>query len=194
MKTFLLSIPNRLKLKDQELDAQAALCDKPWTVFNDEGVKQLFIFQPDGTLLITTNGIVSNSTWKYISANRSIVISSEDKSIMFHPAFLDDVVFALQQDGDGSCLFMIDERNQQSFLPRSMTELSEYFFEKEHTLIEEEHRKSEEEQKKAEQKRSEKEREEKRELIRNHYASEINQIILKHKNRRRICGVAFLLL
>ena len=136
MKTFLLNIPQRLKLKSQELDAQAALCDKPWTVFNDEGVKQLFIFQPDGTLLITTNGIVSNSTWKYISANRSIIITSDNKSVMFHPAFLDDVVFALQQDGEGSSLFMIDENNSQSFSPKNLTELGAYFSNKEQILIE----------------------------------------------------------
>lgn len=134
MKTFLLSIPQRLRLKSQELDVQAALCDKSWTVFNDEGVKQLFIFLPDGTLLITTNGIVYNSTWKYISANQSIVITSDEKSVMFHPAFLDDVVFALQQDGESSCLFMIDERNRMSFLPRSLAELNAYFIQKDRYL------------------------------------------------------------
>ena len=66
MKTFLLNIPQRLKQIDQDLDVSAELCNKPWTVFNDEGIKQLFIFQPDGTLFITTNGLVSNSSWKYI--------------------------------------------------------------------------------------------------------------------------------
>lgn len=155
MKTFLLSIPKRLKLKDQEIDAQAALCDKPWTVFNDEGVKQLFIFQPDGTLLITTNGIVSNSTWKYISANRSIIITSENKSVMFHPAFLDDVVFALQQDGEGSSLFMIDENNTLSFSPRTLTELGVYFRDKEQQLIVAEQQKSEKERLEKEQKEAE---------------------------------------
>ena len=145
MKTFLLNIPQRLKLKSQELDASAALCDKPWTVFNDEGIKQLFIFQPDGTLLITTSSIVSSSTWRYISANKSIIITTDNKSIMFHPAFLDDVVFALQQDGEGSCLFMIDENNKQSFSPRTLRELTAYFTEKERLLAETEHREAEEE-------------------------------------------------
>lgn len=140
MKTFLLKIPQRLKLKSQELDVQAALCDKAWTVFNDDGVKQLFIFQTDGTLIISTNGVVVNSSWRFIPANKSIIITSDDKSGMYHPAFLDGVVFALQQDGNNACLFMIDENNQQSFLPKTLTELGAYFALKEKALIEEEKR------------------------------------------------------
>lgn len=167
MKTFLLNIPQRLKLKSQELDVQTVLCNKAWSVFNDEGGKQLFIFQPDGTLYITTNGSVSNGTWKYIPANQSIIISSEGKSVMFHPTFLDDVIFALEMDGNSTCLFMIDENNQQSFSPQTLTELGLYFNAKEKYLvekekkqievarIEQEHIQKEEEKKQEEQRKRE---------------------------------------
>ncbi len=127
LKTFLLTVPQRLKIKSQELDVQNILCDKAWNVFNDEGVKQLFIFQPDGILFISTNGVVSKSSWQFITANNTIIISSEGDSRMFHPAFLDDVVFVLQQDGDGSSLFMIDEKNKDHFMPKSLDELNLYF-------------------------------------------------------------------
>lgn len=142
MKTFILNIPNHLRLKDQELDAKAALCEKPWVVFNDEGKKQLFIFQTDGTLLITTNGVVSRSTWQFISANSSVIIANDGNSIMFHPTFHDDVVFALEQDGANSCLFMIDERNKESFAPSTLLELGNYFSKKEQLLIAEDNKKN----------------------------------------------------
>ncbi len=219
MKTFLLSIPNRLKLKDQELDAQAALCDKPWTVFNDEGIKQLFIFQPDGTLLITTNGLVSNSSWKYILANRSIIITTENKSVMFHPAFLDDVVFALQQDGEGSSLFMIDENNKQSFLPNTLSELGAYFADKERRLVEAEQQRAEaerlrieaikkeeerqlelkrreEEEKRIEEEKRVREEEEQRQLrdaIAKKYAKEIEEIRNKARKRSVLKYVGYLI-
>lgn len=219
MKTFLLNIPNRLKLKDQELDAQAALCDKPWTVFNDEGIKQLFIFQPDGTLLITTNGVVSNSSWKYIPANKSIIITTENKSVMFHPAFLDDVVFALQQDGEGSSLFMIDENNKQSFLPNTLTELGAYFSDKERRLVEAEQQRAEaerlrieaikkeeerqlelkrreEEEKRIEEEKRVREEEEQRQLrdaIAKKYAKEIEEIRNKARKRSVLKYVGFLI-
>ena len=222
MKTFLLNIPQRLKLKSQELDASAALCDKPWTVFNDEGIKQLFIFQPDGTLLITTSGIVSSSTWRYISANKSIIITTDNKSVMFHPAFLDDVVFALQQDGEGLCLFMIDENNTQSFSPKTLTELGTYFTNKERQLVEAEQQKAEaerlrieatireeaerlkKEQEEADNKRkAEEERimaeerlKQRRDEIKKEYAKEIEEIRNKaeEKSRYKYIGFALLLL
>lgn len=129
MKAYLYSIPKLIKNVSQALDAQSILCDKSWVLFNDAGVKQLFIFQKDGTLLIVTNGVVTESSWKYLSVNNSIIIKSGDESMMFHPAFLDDAVFALQQDGVQSCLFMIDEKNKLSFLPQTLSDLNNYFLE-----------------------------------------------------------------
>ena len=93
--------------------------------------------------MITTNGIVSSSTWRYISANKSIIITTDNKSVMFHPAFLDEVVFALQQDGEGLCLFMIDENNTQSFSPKTLTELGAYFTNKERQIVEAEQQRAE---------------------------------------------------
>lgn len=127
MKAYLYSIPKLIKNVSQSLDAQSILCDKSWVLFNDAGVKQLFIFQKDGTLLIVTNGVVTESSWKYLPVNNSIIIKTGEESMMFHPAFLDDAVFALQQDGVQSCLFMIDEKNKLSFLPQTLSDLNDYF-------------------------------------------------------------------
>lgn len=149
MKTFLFSIPQRLKLKSEELDVQAVLCHKAWSVFNDEGVTQLFIFQPDGTLYVTTNGNVTFSSWIYVPANKTLIITSGGRSSMFHPAFLDDGVFALQKDGEGTLLFMIDEKNEPVFMPKTLAELGAYFDRKERALIERERERKEEAEKQA---------------------------------------------
>ena len=171
MKTFLLNIPNRLRIESQKLDAQAFLCDRAWTVFNDDGVKQLFIFQTDGSLLITINGAVFNSTWKYLPVNNSVVITSEGKSTMFHPVFMDNIVFALEQDGGTECLFMIDEVNQKAFSPKTLSELNHYFNQKEQQLLDRDRQKREveeqrlreiEQQRNEEFRRLEKEQEDKR--------------------------------
>ncbi len=143
MKRFLINIPQRLRLKSRELDAQAVLCNRAWTVFNDEGIKQLFIFQPDGSLLITTDGVVAHSSWRYLSVNNSIIITSGEKSVMLHPAFVDNTVFALEQDGGTGLYFMIDEKNQLSFFPKTLTDLRLYFQRKEQALIEQEQRERE---------------------------------------------------
>lgn len=138
MKTFIFSLPSRLKSFNDKLDVKGALCGKSWEVFNDEGVKQLFIFNTDGTLLITTNGKVLMSSWQFIPANASVIITAENETTMFHPAFYDNVIFALQQDGVDRYLFMIDEQQKNIFPEITLNALNEYFEEKKRKAIEEE--------------------------------------------------------
>ena len=126
MKTFLYSIPNRIQSFSKKLDVKAALCGKSWEVFNDEGVKQLFIFNEDETILITNNGKVFNASWKYIPQNSSILISTGDETIMFRPAFFNKEVFALQQDGVEQYLLMVDEEKKKSFPNLSLDTLVGY--------------------------------------------------------------------
>ena len=138
MKTYLFDTLNRFRRFSENLDVEATLCNKPWQVFNDAGKKELYIFQEDGTLLITYSGRVTHGTWQYIAANKSIVVSAGEQSYMVHPAFMDKVLFALQVDGTNECAFLIDENNAQNFVPRSYTALIGYFEEKERRLLEEE--------------------------------------------------------
>lgn len=140
MKTFLFDTLNRFRRFSENLDVKATLCNRPWQVFNDSGEKELYIFQEDGTLLITYSGRVTHSTWQYIAANKSIVISAGQQSYMVHPAFMDKVLFALQVDGTNECAFLIDENNAQNFAPRSYASLMGYFEEKERKALEEERR------------------------------------------------------
>lgn len=85
MKTFLLDIPDRFRRFDEQLDVKALLCNKSWQVFNDSGVKEIYIFQEDGSLIISLNGKVSRATWQYIPANRSLIINSDNESYMLRP-------------------------------------------------------------------------------------------------------------
>ena len=136
MKTFIFSIPARLRSFNEKLDVKGALCGKSWEVFNDEGVKQLFIFNTDGTLLITTNGKVLMSSWQFIPANTSVIITAENETTMFHPAFYANTIFALQQDGVERYLFMIDEQNKAVFPEITLRALNVYFEEKERKIVE----------------------------------------------------------
>lgn len=84
---------------------------------------------------------------------------------MFHPAFLDDVIFALEMDGSCTSLFMIDEKNTSRFQPKTLTELSGYFNKKEDLLIEEEQNKQKRIEAEIKRKKEEKERLEKIETL-----------------------------
>lgn len=131
MKTYLFETLNRYKRFSESLDAKAVLSNKAWIVFNDEGEKQVYIFQEDGTVLITTNGIGSVKTWKYIPANKSILINGEDNSfVMLRTAFVDENILAFQLDGTDRYAFMIDENNKALFAPKTLEELNMYLEDK----------------------------------------------------------------
>lgn len=131
MKTYLFETLNRYRRFSESLDAKAVLSNKAWIVFNDEGEKQVYIFQEDGTVLITTNGIGSVKTWKYIPANKSILINGEDNSfVMLRTAFVDENILAFQLDGTDRYAFMIDENNKALFAPKTLEELNTYLVDK----------------------------------------------------------------
>ena len=135
MKTYLFDTFNRYKRFSEELDAKTILCNKSWWVFNDSGEKEVYIFNTDGTLIIAVSGKVTNATWQYITANKSLVISGNNQSYMVHPAFFDNQIFALQVDGTNDYAFLIDENNLPSTNLRSLADLKEHFAEKERQEI-----------------------------------------------------------
>ncbi len=127
MKTYLLDILNKYNRLSESLDVKTVLCNKSWLVFNDTGDKELYIFQENGSLFASVNGNVTNATWQYVAANKSIIISFKELSLMFHPSFIDKNIFALQQDGTKKYIFMIDEAQCKFFNPKSLSDLNSYF-------------------------------------------------------------------
>lgn len=127
MKTYLFDTINRYKRFSQQLDVQTVICNRSWWVFNDSGEKEVYIFQPDGTLIISLSGNVTQATWQYIAANESLIISGNNQSYMVHPTFMDHVLFALQLDGTNNVAFLIEEDNQALFAPKTYAEIQAYF-------------------------------------------------------------------
>lgn len=138
MKTYLLDSINRYKRFSEKLDIKTVLCNKSWWIFNDSEDKEIYIFQEDGSLIISLNGNVINANWKYIPANQSLIINAEKQSYMLHPTFLDEKIFVLQKDGTELYSFMIIEEQLQSFKPKSLSDLNLYFEQKRLAVIEEE--------------------------------------------------------
>lgn len=135
MKTFLLDIADRFRRFDEQLDVKALLCNKSWQVFNDAGVKEIYIFQEDGSLIISLNGKVSRATWQYIPANRSLIINSDNESYMLRPFFQDENLFTLQLDGTREYSFLINEAQRTSFPVESLSDLKFYLEHKEERLL-----------------------------------------------------------
>lgn len=137
MRTYLMNIPETLRGRSNELDVKAALCRTSWVVFNEDNVRILFIFENDGSLIVSKNGVVSRQRWSYIRANSTVLIEDvQQQAFLFHPAFIDNVIFALQQDGTQHYLFMIDEKRHSQFPLLTLQSLSQYFAIKEEVIKE----------------------------------------------------------
>ena len=135
MKTYLFDTINRYKRFSEKLDVQTAICNKSWWVFNDSGEKELYIFNEDGTLDVSFGGRVTEGKWRYVSANKSIIVSANSESFMLDPAFVDNAIFALKLNGTDQYVFMIDENNTASFVPSTYRELMGYFDEKLNAIL-----------------------------------------------------------
>lgn len=163
MKTYFLDVIKRIKRFSEEFNVQTTLCDKTWTVFNDTGEREVYIFQPDGTVFITSNGIGIKGKWHWLSANKSLIINKDDNVMMFHPEFIDNTILALTLDGTNKMAFLIEQGNINAFAAKTLAQLEDYFVIKEKKLIEDEkRRREEEERRKEEEEKRRKEEEEKR--------------------------------
>lgn len=126
MKTYIMSIPDTIIGIGEKLNITSLLCNKSWIVFNEEGVKTLYIFDKDGSLIISNNGLASNSHWKYIKANKTILIEDDGRSFLLHPTFINEAIFILQQDGTQQYLFLIDEKKGEQLLLNSLSAINNY--------------------------------------------------------------------
>ena len=61
----LISYPiNSLKQFTLSLKKKSLLVDKPWTLIDDKGTIQKFIFKKDNGLIMSKNGKVTEGSWE----------------------------------------------------------------------------------------------------------------------------------
>ncbi len=120
-----MSLPKTLKGISDNLNIKALLCENSWVVFHEEK-KIIFIFQKDGSLIVSQNGIASRGKWEYIKPNKTILIESADTMLLLHPVFVDDVLFILQQDGTDGYIVLIAEMQIGKFVQKTISAIDDY--------------------------------------------------------------------
>ena len=135
MKTYFLDAIKRIKRFSEKFNVSTTLCDKTWVVFNDTGEREVYIFLPDESVFITSDGIGIKGKWHWVSANESLIINKDDNVLMFHPAFIDNTILALTLDGTNKMAFLIEQGNQNAFAAKNLSQLEKYFERKEQELI-----------------------------------------------------------
>lgn len=136
METYHFDALNRYKCFSEKLDVVKVLTNKSWVAFDDTGERVLYIFQPDGSLIIATDGVGYKGTWQWIPVNNSLVIDDSDEITLLRPEYIDNVVVTLTLAGTDRYVFFIEENNSLSFAPKTLGQLNSYFLDKEKKLIE----------------------------------------------------------
>lgn len=126
MKTYLMSIPDSIKGISDKLNVKALLCDKSWVIYNDDGIKIVFIFEKNGSIIISQNGVVEKAKWEYVKANKSILIENNGQTLLLHPTFVDDILFIMQQDGTNLHIVMIDEKEVERLMLKTLEAINKY--------------------------------------------------------------------
>lgn len=89
MKTYLLSIPQRLKLFNKVLDAKTQLINKSWRVLNDDGVVESYFFKDNGEIIISQNGMAQIGKYEVLPIGK-ILVSIADKNYILRPTATED--------------------------------------------------------------------------------------------------------
>lgn len=135
MKTYYLDVIQRIRRFSEQFNVITTLCDKTWVVFSDIGEREVYIFKPDGTIYITNDGVGIKGKWEWISENKSLIINKDGNVIMLHPEFVDNTVLALTLDGTSEMAFLIEQGDMDAFEAKTLSQLEQYFIDKENHLI-----------------------------------------------------------
>lgn len=109
MKLYLLDIINKIQSFSRKLDEISLIENNHWVSIDDiEVEKKVYIFRPNGQLLISTNGIVNKSSWEYLG-NGSLLIETTEGSFLFKSGFLDKTLLALKIDSSEKFALFVNE-------------------------------------------------------------------------------------
>ena len=87
----------------------------------------MYIFQEDGTLILSYNGKVCKTRWEYIAQNTSLIIEdTESDTYMLKPAYYDNKVLVLQVDGTNEYAIMVNESHIGELMLDSIDEIKQY--------------------------------------------------------------------
>ena len=125
MKFYLLEIINKIQNLSRKLDEAALIENNHWVYIDDLNIeKKVYIFRPNGQLLISTNGIVNKSTWEYLGFG-TLLIDTSEGSFLFKSGFLDETLLALKIDSTERFALFVNETKYGSEI-NNLIDLQKY--------------------------------------------------------------------
>ncbi len=102
----------QLKYYNRMLADIALIQSKWWAMFAEGDTIKKWMFQPDGRLLISTDGNISYGSWEYVNSTQQLIVGFDGNKILLNQNFLYKNVLLLTKDSlEASYLVFYDEKN-----------------------------------------------------------------------------------
>lgn len=82
-----------------DLDDPVKICNRPWVLTNQQQPFRRMVFRPNGKLLESIDGKVSNGQWELLLARQFLLLNTNADHHLYRIEFLDDGLMILQLDG-----------------------------------------------------------------------------------------------
>lgn len=107
MNDFLKSWIPKLKSYSAELDSLSKLYNQPWVLLNEQDDFVKIIFQPEGKLIVSKNGVVSDGSWQLLQTAQSLLLEIGSQKRLYNHQFVDDGLLIMKLDGSDDDFFVL---------------------------------------------------------------------------------------
>ena len=111
MKIYLQDLINRLAQFSEKLDNTSLFIDKPWVLIDANSNRHKYIFQRNGSLLMSLNGQVKMGKWEYLAVAKSILIDRITDKILLNQYFVNGAIMILKIDGANNQQLILANEN-----------------------------------------------------------------------------------
>ncbi len=107
MKYYFSSIIPKITAFSQKLDKISIICNRKWTIIDNDNEPTTYIFRDKKELLVVKGGVVKKAKWDVVNKD-DIMIEQDEEILMFKQAFIDENIFVLNLFNTNNYLHLID--------------------------------------------------------------------------------------
>lgn len=111
MKEYLSSLIPKIRNYSLEIDKLSKLYDQPWVLVNELDNFIKLIFQAQGKLIVSKNGVVSDGAWELVSVANAILLDINNEKRLYNHQFIDSGLMILKLDGLSNDYFILANQN-----------------------------------------------------------------------------------
>lgn len=112
LQDLIRNLQSSLQSYSQGLAKENLLVEIPWTMVDGDLNVQRLIFRRNNSLYIVKEGEIQESTWEYLPAMKSLVITVGGKRILMNEVFIDRKALILKKDGQSMEFLSFANQNE----------------------------------------------------------------------------------